>query len=183
MGPKHTREQMLAGALDVAFDEGLSQLTFGRVAARIGVSDRTVVYYLPTKGDLVTQVLLEVGTRLQAVLARAFTGPADDHLALAKQAWPVLTRAEFDPMFALYFEAIGLAAAGREPYRTLVAQLVDLWATWLTQFLTGTTAARRAEADAAITLIDGLLLLRQVAGPAASVRAARRLGVVGPGGR
>ena len=183
MGPKHTREQMLAGALDVAFDEGLSQLTFGRVAARLGVSDRTVVYYLPTKDDLVTQVLLEVGVRLQVVLAEAFTGPAADHLALARQAWPVLARAEFDPVFALFFEAIGLAAAGREPYRTLVAQLVDAWASWLTEFLTGTAAARRTEAEAAITLIDGLLLLRQVAGPAASGRVARRLGVAGPGRR
>jgi AcrR family transcriptional regulator len=180
MGPKHTREQMLAGALDVAFDEGLSQLTFGRVAARIGVSDRTVVYYLPTKDDLVTQVLLEVGARLQVALASAFTGPAVDHLALAREAWPVLTRAEFDPVFALFFEAIGLAAAGREPYRTLVSQLVDAWATWLTEFLVGTPAVRRAEAEAAITLIDGLLLLRHISGPAASRRAARRLGLTGP---
>ena len=74
-GTKHTREQMLTGALDVAFDEGLSHLTFGSVAARTGVSDRTVVYYLPTKDDLISQVLLEVGSRLQVVLAVAFTGP------------------------------------------------------------------------------------------------------------
>jgi AcrR family transcriptional regulator len=183
MGPKHTREQMLAGAVDVAFDEGLSHLTFGRVAARTGVSDRTVVYYLPTKDDLITQVLLEVGTRLQVVLAAAFTGPATDHLELARQAWPVLSRDEFDPVFALYFEAIGFAAAGREPYRTLVAQLVDGWATWLTGFLTGTPTARRTEAESAITLIDGLLLLRQISGPSSSARVARRLGVTGPGRR
>jgi AcrR family transcriptional regulator len=183
MGPKHTREQMLAGAVDVAFDEGLSHLTFGSVAARTGVSDRTVVYYLPTKDDLITQVLLEVGGRLQVVLAAAFTGPATDHLELARQAWPVLSRTEFEPVFALYFEAIGFAAAGREPYRTLVAQLVDSWATWLTEFLTGTPTARRTEAESAITLIDGLLLLRQVSGQASSARVARRLGVTGPGRR
>jgi AcrR family transcriptional regulator len=171
---------MLAGALDVAFDEGLSQLTFGKVAARAGVSDRTVVYYLPTKDDLITQVFLEVAGRLQIVLAAAFTVPAADHLALARQAWPVLSRNEFDPIFALYFEAIGFAAAGREPYRTLVAQLVDAWATWLTTFLVGTPTARRTEAESAITLVDGLLLLRQTSGPASSARAARRLGVTGP---
>jgi hypothetical protein len=37
--------------------------------------------------------------------------------------------------------------------------------------------ARRSEATAAIVLVDGLLLLRQVAGPAAADDAARRLGV------
>jgi len=183
MGPRHTRDQMLAGALEVAFDEGLSQLTFGRVAARLGVSDRTVVYYLPTKDDLITQVLVEVGGQLQGVLNAAFTGPAADHLVLARQAWPVLARPEFDPVFALFFEAIGLAAAGREPYRTLVAALIDGWATWLMEFFEGTPAARRAEAEAAITLIEGLLLLRQVSGGPAAVRAARRLGVTGSGGR
>ncbi|MEJ7583124.1 MAG: hypothetical protein WKF43_03370 [Acidimicrobiales bacterium] len=34
------------------------------------------------------------------------------------------------------------------------------------------------EAETAITLIDGLLLLRQLAGPASANRAARRLGIV-----
>ena len=171
---------MLAGALAVALEEGLSHLTFGNVAARTGVSDRTVVYYLPTKDDLITHVLLEVGSQLQAVLAAAFTRPASGHLELARQAWPVLARTEIDPLFALYFEAVGLAAAGREPYRALVAQLVDAWAGWLTGFLVGTPARRRGEAESAITLIDGLLLLRQIAGPTSAERAARRLGVTGP---
>jgi hypothetical protein len=44
-------------------------------------------------------------------------------------------------------------------------------------FLTGTKANRRSEAEATIALIDGLLLLRQLAGPAAATRAAKRLGI------
>ncbi len=116
MGHKHSREQILAGALDAAIDDGLSMLTFGRVAKRCGVNDRIVVYYFPSKDELVTDVLMTVGVQLQGVLSGAFTATAESHLALARAAWPVLARPEVDPVFSLYFEAIGLAAAGREPY-------------------------------------------------------------------
>jgi len=48
MGHKHTKEEILDGALRAALDEGLSQLTFGRLAKRMGMNDRMIVYYFPT---------------------------------------------------------------------------------------------------------------------------------------
>jgi hypothetical protein len=116
-----------------------------------------------------------MGAELQATLAPAFTTPAADHIALLRIAWPVLARADADRVFALFFEAGGLAAVHREPFRTLVPQLVDAWIEWAAMFLSGTRARRRAEAEAAIAVLDGLLLLRQLAGPAAADRAARRI--------
>ena len=47
MGYRHTKEEILEGALSVAFDHGLSRLTYGRVARHLGISDRVVVYYFP----------------------------------------------------------------------------------------------------------------------------------------
>lgn len=182
MGPKHTREQLLEGALATAQAEGLSRLTFGRVAKQLGISDRMVAYYFPTVADLVTEVMVLVGVQLQASLGAALTGPAEDHLALAAMAWPVLARPEADPAFALFFEANGLAAAGREPYRELVTVLLDGWVAWVAEHLHGPPAQRRAEAEAAIALLDGLLLLRQLGGPDAAERAARRLGIRRAGG-
>jgi len=49
MGYRHTKEEILEGALAVAFADGLSQLTYGRVARRLGISDRIVVYYFPSR--------------------------------------------------------------------------------------------------------------------------------------
>ena len=40
--------------------------------------------------------------------------------------------------------------------------------------------SQQVEAETAIALIDGLLLFRQLAGPAAAQRAARRLGITAP---
>ena len=176
MGYRHTKQEILDGALAVAFDDGLSQLTYGRVARRLGISDRVVVYYFPSKEDLVGEVLVGVGAQLQQALEPAFRSPARDHLQLVEAAWPVMARPEADAVFSLFLEATGLAASGREPYATLVPQLVDVWITWAAEYLEGTPARRREEAETAIALLDGLLLLRQLAGPAAADRAARRIG-------
>jgi AcrR family transcriptional regulator len=179
MGYRHTREDILGGALAVAFDDGLSQLTFGRVAKRLGISDRVVVYYFPSKDELISDVLVAVGIQLQQTLEPVFGSPAADHMELVRAAWPVVAQPDADAVFALFFEANGLAAAGREPFRTLVPQLVDAWVTWAAEFFQGTPAQRHTEAETAIALLDGLLLLRQLAGPTAADRAATRLGVAG----
>jgi AcrR family transcriptional regulator len=175
MGHKHTKEEILEGALAVAFDDGLSRLTFGRVAKRLGISDRIVVYYFPTKDHLVGEVLVAMGTALQETLAPTFAAKVADHVELLRSAWPILAHPDADPVFALFFEAAGLAATGREPYRSLVPQLVEAWIVWASEFIRGTPGRRRAEAETAIATIDGLLLLRQLAGPDTADRAARRI--------
>ncbi len=177
MGYRHTKQEILDGALAAALDDGLSQLTFGRVAKRLGINDRTVVYYFPTKDDLIAEVVMSMGLQLQETLGAAFATPAANHLELARVAWPVLARDETDQIFALFFEANGLAATGRAPFATLVPQLIEAWIDWVMLFLAGSARERRAEAEAAIAVIDGLILLRLLAGPAAARRAARRLGV------
>lgn len=183
MGYRHSRDDILGGALAVAFDHGLSQLTFGRVAKRIGISDRIVVYYFPSKNELVADVLVAVGTQLQQTLESAFDAPVNHHVQLVRSAWPVVAHPDADPAFALFFEANGLAAAGREPFRTLVPQLVESWIDWVAEFFTGTLAQRRTEAETAIAVLDGLLLLRQLAGPEAADRAAARVGATESGPR
>ncbi|MCB0968444.1 MAG: TetR/AcrR family transcriptional regulator [Ilumatobacter sp.] len=172
---KHSREEILDAAVATAFDGGLSQLSFGRVARRLGIADRTVVYYFPTIGDLVANVVVVLGLQLQALLEPAFTDGAAEPLELVRRAWPTLAHADVDPTFALFFEANGLAAAGRAPYDAIVPQLVEGWIDWAAGFFTSPESQRRTDAEAAIALIDGLLLLRQLAGPDAATRAATRL--------
>lgn len=177
MVTRHSRDAILDGAVSLALADGLSLLTFGRLARSLGMNDRTIVYYFPTKGDLIAAVVGVLGGSLQEVLAAAFTAPAAHHLDLARAAWPVLTRSENERVFALLFEANGLAAAGQAPYDTLAPQIIEAWAAWMSGFLTGVAEHRRAEAEAALALIDGLMLLRQLAGAAAATRAAERLGL------
>ena len=178
MGYRHSAEEILDAAVDVVHDDGLHQLTFGRVAKRLGINDRTIVYYFPTKADLVTAVLARVGERLQHVLAEAFVGPVDDHRALLAQAWPVLATDDADPTFALFFQTVGLATAGQQPYADVLEQVMLAWREWLVGFVTGDDDHRRAEAETAMATLDGLLLLRQTLGADAAERAAAAIGIV-----
>ncbi len=125
MGYRHSRDDILDAAMDAARSDGLSRLTFGRVAKRLGVSDRVVVYYFPSKQELIEAVLGALAEQLQAALGQAFTDPAADCVTLSRTAWPILATREFDPMFGLYFEACGLATAGIEPFRGLAGGLVN----------------------------------------------------------
>ena len=172
---KHARDALLAAAVQVARDQGLRQLSFGRVAAQAGTNDRTVVYYFPSKDVLVTDVLLALSRDLEARLGAVGSRPLPSAEELLGEAWPVLASPEADPVFALFFEASGLAAARVAPYDALVPALVQAWVDWAEVRLLGAPAARRAEAEAAVALLDGLLMFRQVMGPDAADRAARRL--------
>lgn len=177
MGHKHTKTEILAGALDTAFAGGLSTVSYGRVARHLAISDRIVVYYFPTKTDLISEVLTALGVQLQDALAAAVQPPVADHRALLRAVWPVLARSDTDRVFALFFEASGLAAAGRAPYADVVPELVDAWIEWAAGVLDGPShQRRRAEAETSIAVVDGLLLLRHLAGHEAADRAAGRLG-------
>jgi AcrR family transcriptional regulator len=175
MGHKHSKDEILNAAVEVAREEGLANLSFGRVAKQFGTSDRVVVYYFPSKDDLITEVLSALGLKLQQTLALAFAEPAADHLGLLRKAWPIMSAAEVDAVMALFFEASGLAAAGQEPYRSVVATLMEAWIAWAATLVEGSPTKRRSEAEAAVAVLDGLLLMRHVVSPEAAARAARRL--------
>lgn len=152
-------------------------MTFGRLAKRLGISDRVLVYYFPTKADLIGEVIVAMGLELQQSLANAFATPAADHVEVTRTAWPVLASPQNDRVFALFFEANGLAAVGREPYASLVPGLIAGWIDFAASLLAGTPAQRRAQAEGAIATIEGLILLRLLAGSEAANRAAKTLGI------
>lgn len=72
MGYKHSREDLLAAATRLAATSGIGSLTFGSVGASLGISDRTVVYYFPTKDDMIAAVIGALGEQMEATLAAAF---------------------------------------------------------------------------------------------------------------
>ena len=183
MGYRHSADQILDAAVAIALESGIAAVTYGSVGTRLSVSSRTVVYYFPTKLDLVTAVIGALGADMVVLLEAAFGSEPRSPKELMARAWPVLTTPTADRVFALYFEIVGLASSGQAPYDDLASDLVGGWVDWLAPRVRGSSeAVRRRRALAAVGQIDGLLLLRQILGAEAADAAAREAGVA-PGPR
>lgn len=179
---RHSSDEILRAAVATAMDQGLAALTYGAVARRLGISDRMVVYYFPSKTDLSTAVLGELGRQLQEAVAAAVDPQPLTFEGLLARAWPVLATPASDRIFSLFFQVVGLASDGSEPYRSAVRALVMGWADWLEpRIVAPAGCTRRAAALAAIARIDGLLLLRRIAGARAANLAARAMMIGGKG--
>ena len=174
VGHRYTAEEVLEAAVATALDAGMAGLTFARVGERLGASDRMVVYYFPTKTDLITAVAMRLGAELQSLLESAFGDRPRDASELLAVAWPVLATKRSDRIFSLFFEMIGMASAGHSPYTELVGSLMNGWADWLADRVKGSRAdIRRQRALAIMARIDGLLMMRRTMGAAAANSAAR----------
>jgi AcrR family transcriptional regulator len=177
MGYRHSRDDILDAAVQVALDVGLTGLTFGSVSRRLGIADRTVVYYFPTKDDLVSAVLSRTTAQLQELLSPGVGSERASGSVMLQRSWTALSDPAAEAALRVYFESVGLAVAGREPYRSVTEQLVAAWTTWIAGRLTGIAATRADRAAGVVATLDGLLLIRAVAGRPAADAAARGLGL------
>lgn len=175
MGYRHDRDDMVDAAVQVALDDGLGALTFRAVGRRLELADRTVVYYFPTKDALVSAVLDRMTGQLVTLLAAATGDEPVADATLLRFSWGALSEPAAEPAVRVYLESVGLAAQGRQPYRRIVEGLATAWTSWAAERLSGDASTRADRAHAVVATLDGLLLLRVVAGEAAAAAAARGL--------
>lgn len=175
MGYKYDEHTILEQALLEALDNGLSQLTFGSLARRMGISDRSIVYYFPTKDHLLLSVVTALGERLMPLLAQAFGEdplPPDE---LFGRAWKVLATPRADPVIGLFFEVVGLGAAGVAPYADLGGAVLTAWLDWVEPFVDAPATERRETAIALVGALDGMLLVRAMLGARKANQAAAHI--------
>lgn len=176
MGYRYSLDEVLAAATNTALDHGMTGLTYAQVAERLGTSDRMIVYYFPSKSELIVSVATQLGNELQVLLGEAFGDEPATTDELLAAAWPVLSNKRADRVFGLFFEMIGLASAGQAPYVELVRHLMDSWADWLSERVVGSRPEiRRRRALSVMARIDGLLMIRRVMGTRAADAAAQEV--------
>ena len=115
--------------------EGLNRTGLRLLADVAGTSDRMLIYYFGSKEALLDTVLQTIAAnftvQLDALLG-AERRPADDLLA---QLTVVTTNEGFRPAVQLWFELVGLAARGQEPYLSNARLLANKWIEWITLHL------------------------------------------------
>jgi AcrR family transcriptional regulator len=178
MGYRHSRNEILDAAQAVALEVGIAALTFRNVAAQLEISDRTVVYYFPSKSALVEAVFDRFAADLEGLLLGAFGEEPRSATDLLRRAWPVLASPSADRAFRLFFEIVALASAREKPYDEMARHLLDTWVDWLAPRTLGSTGLiRRRRALAILAQLDGLLLIRHTLGASAAADAAREVGI------
>lgn len=178
MGSKYSREEMVAAVAAVAVRGGIAKLTYRNVAEELGTSDRMVVYYFPTKEDLVMAAVTALSTEMQALLEQAFGNKRRLPDDLLERAWPVFKKKSADRIFQLFLELVGMSAGKAAPYGEISRMILNGWADWLAERVDAPTPQeRRRMALGVMARVDGLLLLRHVLSSTAANDAAIALRV------
>jgi AcrR family transcriptional regulator len=111
--------------------EGLNKTGLRLLAKVAGTSDRMLIYYFGSKEALLDEVLGAIATNVTVQLD-ALVGtqprPASDLLA---QLTSLMMNDAFEPAVQLWFELVGLAARGQEPYLSNARVLSNNWLTWI----------------------------------------------------
>ena len=127
------------------------------LAASAGISDRMLMYYFETKEELISQALL--------LLAEGMTASLDEHVpqrrASAAQIVAALTDGENQSevqksVLMLWFEIVGLAIRGGDPYRATATQILKGYEAWIASKL---SPDQRHRAREILARIEGQIML------------------------
>lgn len=104
---------------------GLQKSGLRAIAKSVGISDRMVMYYFETKEDLISAALELIGESLangmDAAVPRGNMTAGQVLNALSE----ALRKEEVRSVMQLWFEIIGMAMRGEEPYRQTAALLLS----------------------------------------------------------
>ena len=140
---------------------GLSETGLRRLAAVAGTSDRMLIYYFGTKDALLDVVLGGIAAGVTAQLDTLFGTELRPAEVLLAQLTEVMMDEAFAPAIQLWFELVGLAARGQEPYLSNARTFADNWVTWI-----GARLDDSAENDPSdlYAHLEGRLMLKMIRG-------------------
>ena len=164
------------GAVEHVLRHGVATLSLRPLAAALGTSDRMLLYYFGTRENLLDTVLTAVGAQLQVGLDAVVPSRPVLPAALLSAVWAGLCDPATEAHLRLYVEVSGLAARGREPFRTVAADVARRWLDWIADRLDVPADERDGAAAGVLAVVDGLLLARFVASEETAAAAGGWLG-------
>lgn len=122
-----TRQRILDAAIDLFGARGVDAVSLDEIAREVGVRKQTVLYWFPSKDELVDAVLESVAAELVVVIDAAIRSASDDPL----ERIDAVVRAVFRPavrrpaLLGLVREISRLPAAQADRLRARVQPLVE----------------------------------------------------------
>lgn len=154
------RDEIILAVAAHLVREGFSNSGIRALAGSAGISDRMLMYYFETKDELIASALRrlarDMSEGLEMLLPKKPFAPARIVEVMVQSAGA----SEQQAVLKLWFEIIGLAIRGQEPYRSTVSQILKDWEQWIRDRL------RKDQMDQAgeiLARIEGSLMLELLA--------------------
>lgn len=151
--PRAKRMEMAERIADSLLACGMAQIPLRDLAARLGTSDRMLLYYFSDKADLIRCSLEIISARLADLLAGALPAGARAPGALAEDALHLLLSAAMSPYMAVWGDLVARAGRREEPFRAIAEAIMAGWQAWIEARLDGVDATERPRVAAAILVI------------------------------
>jgi len=169
------RARLTESLADIVLAEGLEALSLRPAAARLGTSDRMLLYYFGTKTALMTDVLSCASERFAHHLASTTYGRRIPPQHMVGHATRLIEAPEGRAFVQLWLEIAARAARGDEQYVAIAAAIAEFWTDWIVHsvhFPAGT--ASRNAAAMMLAIVNGIAVLDRTA-PAVAEAARSRV--------
>lgn len=156
------RAALLETLSDHVLIHGLAAASLRPLARAAGTSDRMLLYYFPTKADLIAAILETIAARLTAMLGAATSTP-QPLAALRQSLVDSLSNEALWPYMRIWLEIAAGAARG-DPLLARVGQAIGRgFLAWgESQLLSADPQARAREAAQLLVFVEGALFLKCV---------------------
>jgi AcrR family transcriptional regulator len=138
---------------------GVADIPLRDLAAKIGTSDRMLLYYFTDKADLVRSSLRAVSAQFAESLARRL--PQRSAPGTLLETVVALTASQdLAPLLTLWADLSARGSRGEEPFRSMARDSVHWWVAWLEERVDLAPGPdRRHIAIAILTVLEGVRLL------------------------
>lgn len=151
--------ELLAAAVDDALTHGIGELSLRPLAARLGTSDRMLLYHFESKDDLVAALIEGSSDRGTAMVEAA--PAASDPEAAVLALWAMYQQPTMAACLRIYVQAAALGLLGTEPYRSAAERSNETWGRAVADYLLRSgapAAAARRCGDLVDATLFGLVM-------------------------
>jgi len=151
------KQQIIQRLTQHIIENGLSDTGLRTLASVTGTSDRMLIYYFGTKDALIGQILQTIVSNLGLQLDTALGDHQRRAETLLEELLTISDTPRFNLIIRLWFEIVGLAARGQEPYARNATALANSWIAWIQNRLVN---PQKGQAIAVFAELEGRLMLK-----------------------